>query len=139
MLFIAQERSPKYADKFLDKVKPLLVEPKVSRRLCFFSFSQSSIWSYVNVYNGVYSVAMHSNTISLLYTQRLTSYISRDRHQVLWDSNMLRGVCGPQRVPRSKIHRGPSCRRKVSKSAAGGAFTMLEACSPPAYVYKAHL
>eukprot|EP00434_Breviolum_minutum_P032845 symbB.v1.2.029048.t1/scaffold3132.1/size62850/6 len=25
------ERSPKYADKFLDKVKPLLVEPKVSK------------------------------------------------------------------------------------------------------------
>jgi hypothetical protein len=24
-----EERSPKYADKFLDKVKPLLVEPKV--------------------------------------------------------------------------------------------------------------
>ena len=70
MLFIAQERSPKYADKFLDKVKPLLVEPKVSRRLCFFSFSQSSIWSYVNVYNGVYSVAIHSNTLN---GSRLTS------------------------------------------------------------------
>ena len=26
-----QERSPKYADKFLDKVKPLLVDPKVRR------------------------------------------------------------------------------------------------------------
>ena len=30
VLALGQERSPKYADKFLDKVKPLLVEPKVS-------------------------------------------------------------------------------------------------------------
>ena len=68
MLSIAQERSPKYADKFLDKVKPLLVEPKVGRRSdgrLFVSFSQSSIWSYVIM---CICICVYSVAIQYLYT-----------------------------------------------------------------------
>ena len=54
VLSIAQERSPKYADKFLDKVKPLLVEPKVGRRsdgrLFFFVFPVLHLVICNNVY-----------------------------------------------------------------------------------------